>query len=179
MRISPYIALLDACFLAPMPIMDTLLRLAEEPVALYVPKWSAHILSEVEGVLGGKFGYSDAQVRRRIETMKKCFPESLVEGYADLIPAMTNPEEDRHVLAAAVKCGAHCIVTDNLKHFPKTSLAPFELDCLTADAFLDHQYHLDADTVIAVLTEQAMDIGWTLPQLLSKHVPSLGKLIKT
>jgi hypothetical protein len=43
MTSSRYIAVLDACVLAPMPVVDTLLRLAEAP-GFYVPKWSPHIL---------------------------------------------------------------------------------------------------------------------------------------
>jgi hypothetical protein len=39
------VAVLDTCVLAPMPLCDTLLRLAEEP-ALYTPK-SADILREL------------------------------------------------------------------------------------------------------------------------------------
>jgi len=63
MRISQYVAILDACVLAPMPIVDTLLRLAEEP-SFYAPKWSTHILQELERTLKGKFGYSPEQVQR-------------------------------------------------------------------------------------------------------------------
>jgi hypothetical protein len=34
-----------------------------------------------------------------------------------------------------------------------------------------------ADTLLRLAEEQASDIGWTLQQLLAKHVPSLSKLI--
>ena len=40
------VAVLDTCVLAPMPLCDTLLRLAEEP-AFYTPKWSGDILREL------------------------------------------------------------------------------------------------------------------------------------
>jgi hypothetical protein len=92
---------------------------------------------------------------------------------------MTNDPKDRHVLAAAVKCGAHSIVSNNLKHFQQESLASYDLECLTADEFIKHQYYLNPDAFITVLMDQASDIGWTLPQLISKHVPSLSKLIIT
>jgi hypothetical protein len=92
---------------------------------------------------------------------------------------MTNDPKDRHVLAAAVRCGAHSIVSNNVKHFPQESLAPYGLECLTADGFIMHQYHLDPDAFIGVLIDQARDIGWTLPQLISRHVPSLARLIIT
>ena len=162
-----------------MPIVDTLLRLAEEPAAFYTPKWSSDILAEVRKVLRERLGYSDQQVERRIAVMRDHFPDAMVEGYEGLIPVMTNDSSDRHVLAAAVKGGAHCIVTNNTKHFPTASLAPYGLDCLTADCFLEHQYHLDPDAFIEVLVEQARDVGWTLPKLISRHVPSLSRLIGT
>jgi hypothetical protein len=136
-------------------------------------------LEEVERILRHKFCHSEAQVLRRITGMRTTFPEAMVDGYQDLIPAMTNDPGDRHVLAAAVKCGAHSIVSDNTKHFPKESLEPYGLECLTADQFLGHQYHIDPDTFISVLLNQAEDIGWTLQQLISKHVPSLSTLIST
>jgi len=112
-----------------------------------------------------------------IKVTKSAFPDAMVTGYENLISTLTNDPNDRHVLAAAVKCGAHSIVSDNVKHFPAGALAPYNLECLTADAFVTHQYHVDPDAFISILVEQAKDIGWTLPQLLSKHVPSLPKLI--
>jgi len=160
-----------------MPVMDTLLRLAEEP-AFYMPKWSPHIIQELENTLKDKFHYSPEQVQRRIQAMEQAFPSAMVTGYEKMIDSMENDPKDRHVLAAAVKCGAHAIVSDNVKHFPLESLTPYGIECMTADVFLEHQYHMHPDAFIGVLAEQAMDIGWTLPQLISRHVPSLSKLIK-
>src|ERR1035438_704205 len=57
------------------------------------------------------------------------------------------------------------------------ALSPYNMECLTADDFMTHQYHLNPDAFISVLVEQASDIRWTLTQLISKHVPSLSKLI--
>ena len=176
MKIGKYKAFLDTCVLAPMPVADTLLRLAEGP-AFYAPHWSGQVLDELRGTLRKRFKYSEAQVARRIRALESAFPDAMVCGYEDLIASMTNDAKDRHVLAAAVRCGAHGIVTDNGKHFPAEALAPYGLECLTADDFLVHQYHLNPDAFIGVLVEQAADIGWTLPQLLSRHVPSLSKVI--
>ena len=142
MKISQYLAFLDTCVLAPMPVMDTLLRLAEEP-AFYMPKWSAHVIQELEKTLKDKFHYSPEQVQRRIRAMEMAFPSAMVAGYEDLIASMDNDPKDRHVLAAAVKCGAHAIVSDSVKHFPPESLAPYAIECMTADDFLAHQYHLN------------------------------------
>ncbi|HUA86548.1 MAG TPA: PIN domain-containing protein [Bryobacteraceae bacterium] len=176
MRINQYVALLDASVLAPMPVADTLLRLASEP-ALYSPKWSPDILGELHRTLI-KFGYPAAKVNRRIQVMHDHFPEAMVDGYQLLTSAMTNHPKDRHVLAAAVKCGAHSIISNNKKHFQPESLSSYGLECLTADEFLEHQYHLNPDHVISVLKQQAEDIGQSLASLLTSHEPSLSKLIK-
>jgi predicted nucleic acid-binding protein len=159
-----------------MPVTDTLLRLAGEP-AFYTPKWSGQILEELRRTLA-KFGRSQTQIDRRIDAMVRTFPDALVEGFEDLIPSMTNDAKDRHVLAAAVRCGANAIVTDNTRHFPRKSLAPYDLECLSADEFLEHQYHLDPDAFIDVLRDQAADVNFTLPHLISLHVPSLSRLIR-
>jgi hypothetical protein len=68
---------------------------------------------------------------------------------------MTNHPKDRHVLAAAVRCAAHAIVTDNKKDFPSESLSPYNLDCLTSDEFLVHQFHLGSELVMDRLQMQA------------------------
>ncbi len=61
---NQHIVVLDTCVLAPMPLCDTLLRLAEEP-ALYIPRWSDDILRELRSTLV-RMGYSAAQANRRI-----------------------------------------------------------------------------------------------------------------
>jgi hypothetical protein len=43
---ADYRVVLDACVLIPMPLADTLLRMAEEP-RLYLPRWSQTIMDEV------------------------------------------------------------------------------------------------------------------------------------
>jgi hypothetical protein len=73
---------------------------------------------EVERVLRNKWKYPEASANRKIQAMKNSFPEAMVAGYQELTDAMKNDANDRHVLAAAVRCGAHAIVSDNKKHFP-------------------------------------------------------------
>jgi len=57
---NEYAAVLDACVLAPMPLCDTLLRLAEDP-AFYRPLWSEEMLREVGDVIENRLGYSREQ----------------------------------------------------------------------------------------------------------------------
>jgi predicted nucleic acid-binding protein len=99
-----------------MPLCDTLLRLAEDP-AFYIPRWTDDILRELRSTLL-RMGYTDVQAKRRITAMETAFEDAKVNGHECLVSSMTNDPKDRHVLAAAVRCGAHAIITDNVRHFP-------------------------------------------------------------
>src|ERR1700691_5208514 len=98
---SDYPAMLDACVLLPMPLADTLLRMAETP-RLYIPKWSDETLREVSRNLIKKWNKTEEQAKRREGALRTHFPEALVTGYEHLIPVMTNDAKDKHILAAAV-----------------------------------------------------------------------------
>lgn len=87
--------------------------------------------------------------------MEAAFPGARVEGYEDLISAMTNRIEDRHVLAAAVLAGAGVIVTRNVRHFPESSLSRYDVDVRTADAFLRSLLEQAPDVMTRILREQA------------------------
>lgn len=95
------LAVLDACVLIPMPLADTLLRMAEHP-RLYRPQWTDMIIEEVSRNLVLKFNKTMAQAVHRETELKKAFPEAWVEGYLPLVAQMNNDSKDRHVLAAAV-----------------------------------------------------------------------------
>lgn len=111
---NDYLAVLDACVLAPMPLCDTLLRCAEEP-ALFRAVWSSETLVEVTRTLL-KFGYSSQQAESRLRRMQEAFPEAEVHVPPNLLYG--TPElpdlSDRHVVAAAIHERAHVIVTTNL-----------------------------------------------------------------
>ena len=176
---NQYIAVLDTCVLAPMPVCDTLLRLAEDP-AFYIPRWTGDILQEPRSTLV-RMGYTEAQAVRRITAMEAAFEEATVTGYECLAASMTNDPKDRHVLAAAVRCGAHAIITDNVRHFPPASVKPYDIAILTADDFLVHQFHLSDELLIEKLTGQAAARGIGLETLLGRlhrHVPECVKLLR-
>src|SRR5688572_8788121 len=100
---SDFPVILDACVLATPRLCDLYLRLAEPP-RLYTPFWSSEILNEVYRVQTTKFKkpYSVESANYWREEVTKAFPESSVIGWEGLVPAMTNDEKDRHVLAAAI-----------------------------------------------------------------------------
>jgi hypothetical protein len=94
--------------------------------------------------------------------------------------SLTNNEKDRHVLAAAVRTGAHAILTENVKHFPAASLEPYDIDVLTPDQFLAHQFHLNRELLEEKLGGQAKARGVQYDDLvhrLAKWAPSLPKLL--
>jgi predicted nucleic acid-binding protein len=175
-----FIVVLDTCVLAPMPLCDTLLRLAEDP-AFYMPRWSAGILDELRRVLR-RMQFSDAQAERRITAMQTAFEDACVTGYADLVASMTNDKKDRHVLAAAVRTGAHAIVTENVRHFPAASVEPYNIDVLTPERFLAHQFHLNRELLEEKLCGQAKARGIpyeALVQRLARWAPSLQEVLVT
>lgn len=177
---NAFVVILDTCVLAPMPLCDTLLRLGEDP-AFYMPRWSASILDELRRVLC-RMRYSDAQAERRVTAMQSAFEDACVAGYADLVASMTNDEKDRHVLAAAVRAGAHAILTENVKHFPAKSVEPYDIDVLTPDQFLAHQFHLNPDLLQEKLHGQAAARGISYENLvrrLARWAPSLSTLLLT
>lgn len=157
---NEYVALLDACVLVPMPLCDTLLRVAEEP-AFYRPLWSEEILREVGDALEKKLHRSPIQVRRRLMHMRKAFPEASVDVPADLIQAMVclPDPNDRHVLAAAIGGNANAIITVNTRHFPAECLEPYGIECQAPDEFLMHQFHLDPEQMLEKLDGQSSNIG--------------------
>jgi predicted nucleic acid-binding protein len=170
---SDYPAILDACVLLPMPLADTLLRMAETP-RLYVPKWSSEIISEVSRNLIGKFNKSEQQAQARENALKEHFPEAWVDDYELLVPVMTNDPKDRHVVAAAVKSNTKLIVTYNAKDFPANSLDPWGIERQGPSTFLINLYDLEPGIVAQKLTEQAQNVGVPLEDLLrrlNKNVP--------
>lgn len=170
---ADYRVVLDACVLIPMPLADTLLRMAEAP-RLYLPFWSQHILDEVTRNLIANWGMPPEKARRREEELRRHFPEAWVEGYEPLIDAMTNDPGDRHVLAVAVRSHAQLIVTYNKRHFPALSVRTLGIDVQAPSSFLRGLYDLDSGLFVGKLHEQAAAIRWSLPRLLqslSRNVP--------
>ena len=172
--------LLDACVLIPMPLADTLLRLAAGP-RLYLQKWSDQIMVEVSRTLEENFGLSPQKAIYRESEIRRHFPEAWVDGYENLIPAMTNHPKDRHVLAAAARAGVKVIVTYNLKDFPPSSLAPYSITAQGPSAFLKNLYNMAPSVVMQTLDTQAAAIGQSMTFLLSRlriNVPAFVAMIE-
>ena len=178
---ADYKVVLDACVLIPMPLADTLLRLASGR-RLYLPKWTDQIMTEVNRNLAGNFGLTRSQVVYRESEIRRHFPEAWVEGHDDLISTMTNHPKDRHVLAAAVRCNAKVIVTHNVKDFPRTALEPYSITAMGPSTFLRNLYDLDSEFVAMTLMQQAASINKTIEYVLDRlsiNAPGFVSFFKT
>jgi predicted nucleic acid-binding protein len=168
------VAVLDACVLIPAPLRDTLLRLAEHP-RLYVPRWSDQIMAETVRNLQNRIGLSAEKTDYLLAQLRKHFADCWVLGHERLIASMENHPKDRHVLAAAVRCGAQAIVTYNKRDFPAVATEPWGIEVQGPSTFLTYLYQLDPSAVVEKLEEQARDLGRTLPEqlaVLRKAAPS-------
>ena len=85
---------------------------------MYLPRWSNEILDELRRTLLEKLGRSTEQIDHLLAELNRHFADCRVEGFETLVARMTNDPGDRHVIAAAVKCGAEAIVTFNHGTFP-------------------------------------------------------------
>lgn len=76
--------------------------------------------------------------------MNQAVPDCLVENYEGYIDSLELPDpDDRHVLAAAIKCQADVIVTNNLKDFSIEVLIKYDVDIQSPDTFLSHLFDLN------------------------------------
>jgi predicted nucleic acid-binding protein len=147
---------------------------------MYLPRWSNEILDELRRTLLEKLGRSPEQVDHLLAELNRHFSDARVEAFETLVALMTNDPGDRHVIAAAVKCGAEAIVTFNLRHFPDAALDTWNIEAQHPDEFLVHLYHLNPDLMVNILHEQSAFIGRTLAQLLAvlkQGVPNFAQLI--
>lgn len=138
----------DACVLYPAPLRDILMQLAT--CDLFRACWTEQILDEwMTGVISDRPDLSQSRLERTKQLMNAATLDSLVTDYEHLVPVVELPDDDdRHVVAAAIKCGASSIVTFNLRDFPASSLEPHNLEAIDPDEFIVQQFYLSQSKVI-------------------------------
>ena len=116
---SQLVVLYDACVLYSAPLRDLLMQLALSD--LFRAKWSNHIHEEwIKAVLKNKPHITREKINHVRDLMDRHVRDCKVSDYEAIIPSLNLPDQnDRHVLAAAIKSSASVIVTYNLKDFPK------------------------------------------------------------
>ena len=134
--------------LYPFSLRDLLIQLAMR--GLFKARWSATINDEwSRNLLKNNPHLDDKKVQRTVQLMSDAVRDWEVTSFQDLIPSLSLPDEnDRHVLAAAIKANADAIVTLNFKHFPEASLNPHGIEALHPDGFVLDLIDLNAHQVL-------------------------------
>ena len=130
-----FVAILDTNVLFSFRKRDILMRFYQ--MGLYRARWSEHIFKELLEVTRDKRPHLVTNVENFIENMRSNFGEAFVTDFELLINSIELPDEkDRHVLAAAIICGAQLIVTDNINDFPNSYISKYSISAITPDEFL-------------------------------------------
>lgn len=186
MRHSSFTAFYDANVLYPAPLRDFLMHLAL--TGSYRARWSALVHDEWKrNLLANRSDLTRAQLDRTSALMDKAVPDGLVTDYESLIEGLQLPDmDDRHVLAAAIKCNASVIVTFNLKDFPKDILIQFNIEPLHPDDFITDLWDIDTAAVLEAARRQRASLKAPphnareyLDRLLLQKLPETVKLLSS
>jgi hypothetical protein len=146
--VSGFIVVYDACLLYPASVRDLVVELAR--TGLLRAKWTARIHAEwINAAVHDRPELERARLERAAELMNSAVPDCLVTGFESLeagLSALPDPD-DRHVLAAAIHCGAQEIVTFNLRDFPDDVLRPYGIRAIHPDSFVEHVLDLNPEAV--------------------------------
>lgn len=151
-----FVVVLDANVLFAFRKRDILLSFYSS--GLFRARWSEQILDEWESSLVKKRTDLKEGIRSSRNSMRNHFPEAIISGYEALVDALDLPDSnDRHVLAAAIQCGAQLIVTDNLKDFPENKLNSYNIKAISADDFLALTFDLYPAESLTALRKLRID----------------------
>ena len=151
---SQFTVIYDANVFYPAPLRDLLLRLAG--TGLFRARWSSQIRDEwTRNLLANRPELLAEKIQRTADLVDRSVQDCLVVGYEQLIPCiqgMPDPN-DRHVLAAAMKCGAELIVTFNLKDFPPAVLEAYDVEAIHPDDFIADVLDLNLSSCLQAVCE--------------------------
>jgi predicted nucleic acid-binding protein len=117
---------------------------------LFKARWSEAINEEwTRNLLQNNPQLDSSKVARIVLLMNKAVGDWEVSSFEELIPSLSLPDEnDRHVLAAAIKANADAIITFNLDDFPESCLSPHGIEALHPDDFVLDLLDLNAHQVL-------------------------------
>lgn len=174
MRNSPFTAVYDACILYPAPLRDFLMWLGLS--GRFRARWSVQIHDEWKrNLLKNRPDLTAEQLDRTSALMDRAIPDALVAGYEPLVAGLALPDpDDRHVLAAAIRCHASVIVTFNEKDFPANILESFGLEAQHPDVFVENLFDLDQAAVVAAAQRQRQQLK-SPPMDVDRYLEALRK----
>ena len=165
-----YTAVLDACVLFSRLQRDVLLSLAHAD--LYTARWTQEIENEWTSSLIEKYPDAAEKIPLVVEQMREAIPDCLIVDYELFIPSLQLPDEnDRHVLAAAIRGNAAAIVSLNTKDFPADVLSKFDIEIQTPDQFVLNQIMLHPPR--ALTANKKMRARWERPSLTASDMIDL------
>ena len=182
MKNSPFTAVFDACVLYPAPLRDFLMWLGLS--GLFRARWTQDIHNEWKrNLLINRPDLSKDHLERTTTLMSQAIPDALVYGYEELIKGLNLPDPgDRHVLAAAIRCGAGVIVTFNQRDFPAEALMQYGMEAQHPDEFIINLFDLDPASVVTAAQRQrsqlknpAIDVDLFLEILRKQGLPQTVK----
>lgn len=161
----------DACILYPAPLRDLLMQLAVTD--LFQARWTDKIHEEwINALLSKRKDLEPIKLEQVKKLMDDNVRDAKVTGYESLIESLELPDaNDRHVLAAAIRCNADAIVTFNLKDFPKNKLEKYSIEAIHPDDFINYQLDLSPSQVCGAVKKQR--------ESLKKPVKTPEQLIRT
>lgn len=152
-----FVVIYDANVLYPSLLRDVLIRVAQR--GLVQARWTERILDEAfDNLASNRPDLDPTRLARTRELMNASIRDVLVDGYEPLIDEVTLPDQDdRHIVAAAIRAHAQMIVTTNLRDFPSQELGKWNIEAKHPDDFLVDQFHLDAIALHVILQQIADD----------------------
>ena len=99
-------------------------------------RWTAQVQEEwTRNLLEHRPELTPDRLTRTCEQMNRAIPDAFVEAAPDEQSFDLPDPDDRHVLAAALACGAEVLLTFNLKNFP-AAVVPAGLQVAHPDLYL-------------------------------------------
>ena len=154
---------------------------------LFRARWTDRIHDEwMRNVLKDRQDLSLEQLERTRDLMNLHCHDALVTNYEGIISQLLLPDpDDRHVLAAAIWCGADAIITYNLKDFPKHELSKYEIEAIHPDDFVINNIDLNIAKVLeaarkqrASLKHPPIDVDMFLDVLLKQGLPRTVDILR-
>ncbi|MGB1216055.1 MAG: PIN domain-containing protein [Pikeienuella sp.] len=181
---NPFVVVLDANVLFPFRVRDVLLTCAHE--GLFRARFTEQIMAEWTKNLIRLKPWLEDSIHSQSDMIRQTFDECFVTGHMPLIEGLDMPDkDDRHVLAAAIRCSAQVIVTENKRDFPKALLEEYDVEVLGADEMLVNTYALfPVETARALGKVRAryrnppMNVSEFLLDLTRAGLPKLAAIVR-